>query len=261
MVTDDFLRSLLERPELAPGRPNRAPANSRCTSACSRDPRAEVDAQELAALHRRGRAGQLRRSGCAFASGCWRTPTLEASYVALFRGEGVDVPPLFVHQLTQILLRHILGERGTADAGARRRNAVSPPAHRDAGGRAGDGRRRRNRRAACDGGQLRRHRRVAASRAARRCARPNSTCCATTNADVYWERDESHDLVGQPEPRPAGAGRRCAACSKRWVGISWNARCASQVERARSTTTTGSGMSAWMRRPARSSTTCTRATT
>jgi hypothetical protein len=37
--------------------------------------------------------------------------SLEAAYLALFRGEGVDVPPLFVAQLTEILLRHILTEK------------------------------------------------------------------------------------------------------------------------------------------------------
>jgi hypothetical protein len=36
--------------------------------------------------------------------------TLEQAYVGLFAGAGVDVPPLFVHQLTQILLRHVLGD-------------------------------------------------------------------------------------------------------------------------------------------------------
>jgi hypothetical protein len=36
--------------------------------------------------------------------------SLEAAYLALFRGEGVDVPPLFVAQLTEILLRHLLGD-------------------------------------------------------------------------------------------------------------------------------------------------------
>jgi hypothetical protein len=41
-------------------------------------------------------------------------PTLEAAYVSLFAGDGVDVPPLFVHQLTQILLRHILGANADA---------------------------------------------------------------------------------------------------------------------------------------------------
>jgi hypothetical protein len=40
-------------------------------------------------------------------------PSLEAAYVELFR-DGVDVAPVLVHQLTAILLRHILG----ADADA-----------------------------------------------------------------------------------------------------------------------------------------------
>ena len=35
-------------------------------------------------------------------------PSLEAAYLTLFR-DGVDVAPLFVHQLTEILVRHILG--------------------------------------------------------------------------------------------------------------------------------------------------------
>ena len=37
-------------------------------------------------------------------------PSLEAAYVDLFRGEGVDVAPLFVAQLTEIVLRHLLGD-------------------------------------------------------------------------------------------------------------------------------------------------------
>jgi hypothetical protein len=37
-------------------------------------------------------------------------PTLEASYMALFQGEGVDVAPVLVQQLTQILLRHVMGK-------------------------------------------------------------------------------------------------------------------------------------------------------
>jgi Family of unknown function (DUF6352) len=41
-------------------------------------------------------------------------PTLEASYLALFQGDGVDVPPVFVHQLTQVLLRHVLGGQAQA---------------------------------------------------------------------------------------------------------------------------------------------------
>ena len=50
-------------------------------------------------------------SGCAFAIASSRADSLEAAYVDLFHGEGVDVPPLFVAQLTQVMLRHILGEK------------------------------------------------------------------------------------------------------------------------------------------------------
>src|SRR6266496_3875800 len=73
LVSDGFLRDSLLRPELAP--------------------LAESSAAE-SALHDRLLAA----------------PDLESAYAALFHGEGVDVPPLFVHQLTQVVLRHILGE-------------------------------------------------------------------------------------------------------------------------------------------------------
>jgi hypothetical protein len=36
--------------------------------------------------------------------------SLEGFYMSLFRGDGVDVPPLFISGLAQIFVRHILGE-------------------------------------------------------------------------------------------------------------------------------------------------------
>ncbi len=48
------------------------------------------------------------RYGCVSGSASTGHASLEAAYVALFR-DGVDVPPLLVQQLTQILLRHVLG--------------------------------------------------------------------------------------------------------------------------------------------------------
>ena len=36
--------------------------------------------------------------------------SLEAFYMSLFKGEGVDVPPLFMSLLAQIFIRHILGD-------------------------------------------------------------------------------------------------------------------------------------------------------
>ncbi|MEO5672429.1 MAG: DUF6352 family protein, partial [Ramlibacter sp.] len=110
-VTDDFLRGLLERPELAPvaeSCANEVALHERLLAA----PRAEVDAAQLAAVQdddaRANYAIWLR-----FRDRLLAHPTLEASYMALFRGDGVDVPPVFVHQLTQILLRHTLGDTAT----------------------------------------------------------------------------------------------------------------------------------------------------
>jgi hypothetical protein len=106
-LTDDFLRSLLLRPELAPV-PESCAAELALHDRLVAAPRAAVAEDELAALAdadaRENYAIWLR-----FRSRLAHAPSLEAAYVALFR-DGVDVPPLFVHQLTQILLRHILGE-------------------------------------------------------------------------------------------------------------------------------------------------------
>jgi hypothetical protein len=35
--------------------------------------------------------------------------SLEASYWALFEGQGIDVPPVLVNQITQVLVQHVLG--------------------------------------------------------------------------------------------------------------------------------------------------------
>ena len=59
-LTDDFLRSYLLRPELAPvSRVVRRPS-SRCTMRCSRHPRRAVTDGELAAIADDGRARELR---------------------------------------------------------------------------------------------------------------------------------------------------------------------------------------------------------
>ena len=112
VVTDDFLRSLLQRPELAPVAESCAgelALHERLLEA----PRAAVDERQLAAISdadaRENYAIWLR-----FRQRLLAEPTLEASYRALFRGEGVDVPPVFVHQITEILLRHALGDAAPA---------------------------------------------------------------------------------------------------------------------------------------------------
>ena len=108
-LTDDFLRSSLLRPELAPVAESCA-AEIAVHEKLINVPRATVAGGELAAIADAD-ARDNYRIWLRFRDRLAAAPSIEAAYVALFR-EGVDVPPLFVHQLTQIMLRHIIGESG-----------------------------------------------------------------------------------------------------------------------------------------------------
>jgi len=115
-VTDDFLRSYLTRPELSPI-PESCAAELALHDTLLATPRRFISPEELAALadaDARDNYGIWLR----FRARLLAANSLEAAYVALFRGDGVDVPPLFVAELTQVLLRHILGE-GAAPMEAR----------------------------------------------------------------------------------------------------------------------------------------------
>jgi hypothetical protein len=106
VVTDDFLRATLLRPELAPI-PESCAAELALHEKLIAAPRATVAEAELAPIADadvRGNYGVWLRFRQRIAA----ARSLEAAYVALFR-DGVDVAPVLVHQLTEILLRHILG--------------------------------------------------------------------------------------------------------------------------------------------------------
>ncbi|HEX6794437.1 MAG TPA: DUF6352 family protein [Casimicrobiaceae bacterium] len=107
-LTDDFLRSLLARPELAPVPESKA-GELELHDALFAAPRCGVPASMLEAVEdpdaRDNYAIFLRFRDRLIDAG-----SVEAAYMRLFAGEGVDVPPLFVAQLTQILLRHVLGD-------------------------------------------------------------------------------------------------------------------------------------------------------
>lgn len=107
-VTDDFLRTYLLRPEL-----NLVPESCDVERALHQrlnaNPRAVISDEEIAGMADpdiqvnyqvwlRYRAKLLAAS------------SLENFYMSLFKGDGVDVPPLFISQLAQIFIRHILGE-------------------------------------------------------------------------------------------------------------------------------------------------------
>ena len=107
-VTDDFLRTYLLRPELNLV-PESCDAERALHQRLSENPRAAISDQEITAMADpdiqvnyqvwlRYRAKLLAAS------------SLENFYISLFKGDGVDVPPLFISQLAQIFIRHILGE-------------------------------------------------------------------------------------------------------------------------------------------------------
>ena len=107
-VTDDFLRTYLLRPELNLVSES-CDAERALHQLLSENPRAAISDQEIAAMADldiqvnyqvwlRYRAKLLAAS------------SLENFYMSLFKGDGVDVPPLFISQLAQIFIRHILGE-------------------------------------------------------------------------------------------------------------------------------------------------------
>ncbi|HKP65973.1 MAG TPA: DUF6352 family protein [Casimicrobiaceae bacterium] len=107
-VTDNFLRSFLARPELAPV-PESCANELALHDRLMAEPRRAIDAGAIAAI-----ADADARDNYAiwmrFRDRLTAAPSLEAAYVGLFHGEGVDVPPVFVAQLTQVILRHVLGD-------------------------------------------------------------------------------------------------------------------------------------------------------
>ena len=112
LLSDDFLRLLLGSPELAPI-PESCPAELTLHAALLADPMRSVPEQELKLL-RDPDAAENYSVWLRFRKRLTARPSLEGAYLALFEGQGVDVPPKFVHQLTQVLLRHVLslGQQG-----------------------------------------------------------------------------------------------------------------------------------------------------
>jgi len=212
-VTDDFLRSLLQRPELAPV-PESCPAEVALHEALLARPRVAVAEAQLAAVRdedaRANYAIWLR-----FRERLLAQPTLEGSYLQIFRGD-VDVPPVFVHQLTQILLRHVLGDAATPMQ-ARMAEMLFRPQKisvQDEG-----------QVMAADDETVERHAVSAGFGSIGELLRSGGAVLRTAELDVlhednaaqYWERSEAHDFVislnhGQP------ALHALCQVLERWVG-------------------------------------------
>jgi hypothetical protein len=106
LVTDDFLRAYLLRPEIRPVEDS-GPNEIALHQALLQDPRRTA---ENAALDRveDSDARDNYRVLLAFFERLKRADTLESCYMGIFSGERVSVPPLFIDQLAQIIVRNVL---------------------------------------------------------------------------------------------------------------------------------------------------------
>lgn len=112
LLTDEFLKAYLARPELLPP-PDACDAERRLHCRLLDDPRLPVAAADIAAIADAD-ARENWTAMLGFRDRLIAAPTLEAAYVRLFR-EGVGgVPPLFTNQLTHIIMRNAL--EGVDDA-------------------------------------------------------------------------------------------------------------------------------------------------
>jgi hypothetical protein len=105
-ITDDFLRAYLLRPEIRPVDES-GPGEIALHEALLDDPRREVGAPELEGVEDAD-ARDNYRILLAFLGRLKRATSLESCYLEIFSVGTVGVPPLFVDQLAQIIVRNIL---------------------------------------------------------------------------------------------------------------------------------------------------------
>jgi hypothetical protein len=103
LLTDDFLRAFLARPELVPP-PEACAAERALHAALLADPQAAADPVALADADARDNW----RMFLAFRDRLAAAPSIEAAYLQLIRGDLSGTPPLFVTQLVHVILRNML---------------------------------------------------------------------------------------------------------------------------------------------------------
>jgi Family of unknown function (DUF6352) len=108
LVTDDFLRTYMDRPELQLV-PESCAAERSLHQRLTESPQSEVLDAEIAAMADED-IQENYRVWLRYRARLMAASSLESFYMSLFKGEGVDVPPLFIAQLAQIFIRHILGD-------------------------------------------------------------------------------------------------------------------------------------------------------
>jgi hypothetical protein len=106
LVTDEFLKAYLARPELRPP-PESCGHERSLHQSLLAEPRRNVETAEIAAIAD-GDAQENWEMMIAFRDHLVRHPTLEAAYVGLVRRDVGNTPPLFLNQLVHVILRSAL---------------------------------------------------------------------------------------------------------------------------------------------------------
>lgn len=112
VVTDEFLKVYLARPELAPP-PNACVAERTIFAALMETPRRAISAGEIAAIAD-GDARENWQVLIAFRDHLLRHRTLEAAYADFARSGFGNTPMLFINQLVHVILRNALDGCGDA---------------------------------------------------------------------------------------------------------------------------------------------------
>jgi hypothetical protein len=106
LVTDEFLKAYLARPELAPP-PEACAVEQGLRITLLADPRRAVGADQIAAIADVD-ARENWQQMVAFRDHLLRHKTLEDAYLELISRKVGDTPPLFVNQLVHVILRNAL---------------------------------------------------------------------------------------------------------------------------------------------------------
>jgi Family of unknown function (DUF6352) len=106
LVTDEFLKLYLARPELLPP-PEACPVERTLHASLLANPRLPVSASDIAGIADSD-ARENWQLLISFRDHLLRHKTLEAAFGGLVRDGVGNVPPLFVNQLVHVILRHAL---------------------------------------------------------------------------------------------------------------------------------------------------------
>jgi len=106
VLTDEFLKAYLARPELLPPPDACAAERHLHHDLLMHQPRRIVDVTEIAAISDPD-AQENWRFMISFRDRLLRSPTLEAAYIDLIR-DPAETPPIFFNQLTNLVLRNAL---------------------------------------------------------------------------------------------------------------------------------------------------------